>query len=791
MEITNRFGEPVCVYQYTPGDLLWALTVDGGPPLALAHSELPIHVGGMKELFDAGHLGVKRGVGGPLAAFEPYLGTPTSEVYPSDAQLEIDAAGEIVWLNRPREADPTPRLDEEELRRPLPDADGYVVGVGLAEVTDAAAYHDGSSLPLQGWADPGQLSSGVESPLMARAFIVGDPSSGERVVLVVADIWSCSIALKEAVIERLGGDGIPYRMDNVHIAGTHTHSGLAGYTHHLLYNLTAGGFDPHVFESLVCGIVAAIERAHVDLAPGTVRVSTGDLRGVGFNRSLEAFQRNPEDVRRRFPEGVDERMTLLRFDHGDPRSGDAVGIGAINWFAVHPTNRGEANTLVNGDNKGWASIRFEERARELPQTRTGFVAAFANSAAGDVSGNFDASRGVFDPVPDGREALQAHAERMRDVGERQAEFAMQLFERAESVLKGPIGSVHQRINLVERTGAWGALGLSMGAGSTEDGGPGPVPEGLRLDADGLLEVPDLVTTGALSAVASYVVDPIVQLLLALPNPVAWMHSLARSVADETFASDGAHHPKPIMLRTGATRPKPLTPNVVPLQLIRIGDLVLLSVPAEPTTAAGLAMQRAVAKRFTGAGVGHVVVGGYANGYASYITTEAEYRAQHYEGASTLHGPRTCDAYAGAFAGLASALRNGTAPAADDPPPFDELDAGVFTKTRMTFRNHTAAPMRVRIFLADDRQRKWALWAGGEFEVGAARTEVSGEVVPSDRALVFPLHLAWLQRVQVEIESTSPRTGRTTQRTAHARTNELVSLLPDGRVASGPYVAQRR
>ncbi len=40
----------------------------------------------------------------------------------------------------------------------------------------------------------------------------------------------------------------------------------------------------------------------------------------------------------------------------------------------------------------------------------------------------------------------------------------------------------------------------------------------------------------------------------------------------------------------------------------------------------------------------LVIAGLTNTYASYITTFEEYGVQRYEGASTLYGPHTLDAY---------------------------------------------------------------------------------------------------------------------------------------------------
>ena len=55
---------------------------------------------------------------------------------------------------------------------------------------------------------------------------------------------------------------------------------------------------------------------------------------------------------------------------------------------------------------------------------------------------------------------------------------------------------------------------------------------------------------------------------------------------------------------------------------------------------------------------HVVLAGYANGYAGYITTPEEYMVQQYEGGHTLHGRWTLPAYQQIVSGLANSLVSG-------------------------------------------------------------------------------------------------------------------------------------
>jgi hypothetical protein len=76
------------------------------------------------------------------------------------------------------------------------------------------------------------------------------------------------------------------------------------------------------------------------------------------------------------------------------------------------------------------------------------------------------------------------------------------------------------------------------------------------------------------------------------------------------------------------------PSEAPLGILRFGSITLVTLPGEWTTLAGRRLRKAV----DAAGI--VIAVGLANEYMSYFATPEEYEAQHYEGASTLYGPRS-------------------------------------------------------------------------------------------------------------------------------------------------------
>ena len=91
--------------------------------------------------------------------------------------------------------------------------------------------------------------------------------------------------------------------------------------------------------------------------------------------------------------------------------------------------------------------------------------------------------------------------------------------------------------------------------------------------------------------------------------------------------------------------------------MRLGPLVLIALAQEVTIVAGLRLRRAVAD-VLGVPTRHVLVQGYANDYAGYVTTPEEYGAQRYEGGHTMFGRWELPAYVQEVTRLARDLRDG-------------------------------------------------------------------------------------------------------------------------------------
>ncbi|CAI9297995.1 unnamed protein product [Lactuca saligna] len=581
-------------------------------------------------------------------------------------------------------------------------ASNYLVGLGSYDITGPAA-----DVNMMGYANSDQTASGIHFRLRARAFIVAEPQ-GNRVVFVNLDACMASQLITIKVLERLKARyGDLYTEKNVAISGIHTHAGPGGYLQYVVYIVTSLGFVRQSFDVIVDGIEQSIIRAHENLHPGSVFVNKGEILDAGVNRSPSAYLNNPATERAKYKYDVDKEMTLLKFvdDQWGP-------VGAFNWFATHGTSMSRTNELISGDNKGTAARLMEDwfnnqkrvsenenprRVSNIVQVsqtnhhellelassfqstsgqpttkylsisrrvrsalrsadRPIFVSAFCQSNCGDVSPNvlgaFCTDTGLpcdFNHSTCGGKNELCYGrgpgypdefESTRIIGERQFKKAADLFNSAAEKLTGKIDFRHSYLDFSQLEVKKGgnesvktcpaAMGFAFAAGTT--------------DGPGAFDFKQGDNTG---------------------NPF-WklVRNLLKTPSQE---QKDCQQPKPILLDTGEMKvPYDWAPSILPVQILKIGQMVILSVPGEFTTMAGRRLRDAVSAVFKGKV--HVVIAGLTNTYSQYITTFEEYEMQRYEGASTLYGPNTLSAYIQEFTKLATAIVTGKTVEAGPPPP---------------------------------------------------------------------------------------------------------------------------
>lgn len=507
-------------------------------------------------------------------------------------------------------------------------ASDFLIGAAKHDITGPAA-----EVGMMGYGSIAQVTRGIHTRLYSRAFVFETADRAQRLAYVTADLALVSQAVQQEVVRRLAIETPGKFTDaNLILSATHTHAGPGGYSHYVLYDFTTLGFISQNFEAVVSGITRSVVEALRRVEPGDLHVMEDLLPGVTVNRSFDAFAANLPHV----PGVGDHHPTypLMTQIVAQAESGKEIGI--LNWFPVHATSMSRRNTLISSDNKGYAALLFEK-------TRPGTIAAFANADQGDVSPD------IYDEEWNRRyDDLEA----TRLIGEAQYRKALELFERRGPNLSPVIETRHAWIRMPglrvrgEFTGqgdqalCLAGLGYSFAAGA-EDG-----PSGLPVFKEGMKQgegpLPD---------------DPFYFLY----------RMLGLTLFRVTPEDNRCHFPKPVLISAGRQTPVPWTPDVIPFQLARIGELVMISVPAEITTMAGRILRADILRILKPIGVRQAVIAGLANSYSSYLTTFDEYQIQSYEGASTLYGPHTFAAYRQVFADLARSLVDGAQPPESDQP----------------------------------------------------------------------------------------------------------------------------
>ncbi|XP_065087047.1 neutral ceramidase-like [Ochlerotatus camptorhynchus] len=535
----------------------------------------------------------------------------------------------------------------------------YRVGVGRADCTGPPV-----EIGFMGYAEFSQRGHGIHLRQFSRAFIFED-ELGERVVFVSADAGMMGHAVKRDVIDLLQKKyGDLYRFENVVLSGTHSHSVPSGFLMSFLYDIASLGFVPQNFNALVEGITLSIVRAHESMQEGRVYVSETEVFDANINRSPSAYENNPKEERMLYKDYTDKKLVQLKLvdSQGNP-------LGAINWFAVHPTSMNKTNCFLSSDNVGYASILLEQEMN--PDSLPGqgkFVGAMAASNLGDVSPNVMGPKCektglpcdlLTSSCPSGTGSCTASGPG-KDMFESTKLIAKRIHNAASKLLRskktreirGPIAYAHKFIDMTtavvpyynrttqrkeEVHGCYPAMGYSFAAGTTD--GPGAF-----------------------------------DFRQAMLTDTTFWNTARDLIAVPTTDDIACHAPKPILVASGRTTFSYETqPKIVPVQILLLSDFAIAAVPAEFTTMSGRRLRKTIegASLVADGKKVQVVIAGLSNMYTSYVATPEEYAIQRYEGASTLYGPHTLTIYLYHFKKLMKALVNRRRVEEGPSPPFED------------------------------------------------------------------------------------------------------------------------
>ena len=503
-------------------------------------------------------------------------------------------------------------------------------GVGRADITPPTGY------PFGGFVRADRTGNGVQTRLYATSMVL--KRGHERVALVSIDLFAAAGGLVAEAAERAGFDE-----DEVLVSASHTHGGPAGYTNFPTYNTIAPSpdtidrpdtfadfFEPQpadvqLYSFLVRRLAKSMRQAKRDMAPAVAGWGQQQLTDITLNRSIEAHLADHGQTLDRGdgdpemdPQGalhtIDPTVDVLRVDQIRKRGGrkQRVSLGGWSMFPNHGTVNPSTYEVYHQDHHGPANRLFEAKVRRhgnVPRGRL-VVNVYGNGNAGDMSAGLE-GQGPRIANRVGHAEGRAMFAAWRSAGK-------ELSSRPALDLRWTrVCFCGQQTSAGEPVADKPVLGLPFLTGSEEERGP-------------LFDITGVPFEDRRSATSS-------------------------SDQGDKIAVSGAVDEESV-------------PDAVPLMVVRVGDRLLATMPAEPTLEVGRRVREAVTAAAEGTGIGRVIVVGYTNEYLSYLTTPEEYERQHYEGGSTLYGPYASVMLTDALAELAARMASGDP--AQDPYPFD-------------------------------------------------------------------------------------------------------------------------
>lgn len=537
--------------------------------------------------------------------------------------------------------------------RPRPDAPALLAGIGRADITPPPGP------AMMGWGPEGRQAKGYRTRLYARALVLED-RSGERVALVVADLNGIGGILHRRVAAAL--DSLGY--DRLLLAATHTHSAPGNYFATTAYDdhgTSVPGYDQAMGDFLVQRIAGAVKAAAADLRPARARWASGLVSGVTWNRSFDAFRLDyPNGVGPATKEtAVDTTWNLLRVDVRES-DGSWRPAAAFSVLPIHGTVVPNGNDLFDGDIHAPVERALERHIDSVAARPAGLVPGavhlFANGAEGDAS-----------PV-----WLEGSRCALPQLGPRFDEkdpFKSSLWlQPPTSAIGACVDAALRSVDALATKLVPAAISLFDSAAPTD--GEFPIRRvGTVIPLTGGGADPRLCPQAMSgTAEAGGAEDGRTRFF-----GWDWLGIEEGGSAIQERPGDCQSPKRPLLGELGPALSRDAFPTTVLLQVLRLGDRVVATIPAEATMETGRRVRAAVAS------AAHVppdavVLVGLADGYMGYIPTAEEYRAQSYEGGSDLYGPGTAAVLADALGALA-----GTLPAGAQPSPAARADTARFLR----------------------------------------------------------------------------------------------------------------
>lgn len=346
-----------------------------------------------------------------------------------------------------------------------------------------------------------------------------------------------------------------------------------------LAELSSGKPESAHVSQILAGLISAGVAAWQARQPAQLRWSCGEAR-IGRNRRID-------------PGPLDPRVAVLRV--ADPKDRP---LAVLFHHGCHGTVLGHDNLEISADWPGAAARTIEEQ--------TGVPALFLLGAHADVDPR---TRGLMDLAIPGQSVGLGH-EAAELLGREVAETTLAALESGGETCSGPIGSASERVSLP----------VHMGEGSVEDA---------RADLESRKR--------ALARLLELPLDEFPRLSRLSDVAAERVRNRGADQAREAIASARLYvRDKTAAFFIGGRREID-----VEVQVLRIGEAVILGLPLEPTVEVGFDWGARASRHF---GIG--AVAGIANGWLRYLPHPADLAHprshQHYEVLMSLLAPGACE-----------------------------------------------------------------------------------------------------------------------------------------------------
>ncbi|OTG96136.1 neutral/alkaline non-lysosomal ceramidase N-terminal domain-containing protein [Acinetobacter sp. ANC 3832] len=497
--------------------------------------------------------------------------------------------------------------------------------------------------------------------LFARSFSICDQSN-QRLIFCCIDFGCITHAIRSGAVAQLTKKlGLSFQENQFVLMATHTHSGPGGCGHEALYNMPTPGFVPEHLDAVIQAILISILNAIESEQDTEIRSSTGcfhDDIPVAWNRSIKAYNRNSDVQHRTDKEthlALNREMQLIGFYRQNQLQ------SLISLFGVHATCLGNTLKAHDGDNKGYAAMFVEQTL--LQKGSHNPVAIFAQATAGDVSPHFhgEHQQEIRNKIKGEKEYQYAQKN-----GHYQSEIALTALTQKSFPVQGAVSAVLSYVDLTDveipPEFTQGLLGMRTSqpchgvpffAGTPVDGHGTPKLVTASMAMLSKMVRKKRMSNSTSADYAKYKALYDSQGVKNIVIEVGGKKLLGQSIDVVPGIFDPVIAEMNRQVKAGAIQDSPLVPQIMPLQIVRLGNITLICCPGEITTVAGQRLIQTVKAQLSAKDL--VWLASYCNDYMGYITTFEEYQEQAYEGGHTLFGQWTHAAFQTEYQQLAQQL----------------------------------------------------------------------------------------------------------------------------------------